>query len=275
MKFVFAIFLSLASVVYGQFPGVGNPAIGAGGVFEDVDDDWTTWVDTNNPVWLVPFDPLETNADGYVVNYGTDSNHVFQYANTPVWTIVGTNPVGQVEHAFYFNGVNEWLYPTNAADVMTTNVVTAFAWVYYESDGDYLNDGGTWASMMGGQNDSQDHHWSIWTNGSQYTRIGGSFNLATNDPTPTNEWVMLTVVLDSYAASLDFYTNGVLIDESGENDNWKMMTIGGRPPWATRVWQGYIADFRMYNKAFTPAMIADQYTNTLMPNGMHEDYSAY
>ncbi len=192
---------------------------------------------------LVAWWKFENNSnDSWDGNNGTDTSMAYV-----------TSPVQKDTYSASFNGT------TSKVTIPSTNVsaMTISAWVWPRNG---ANEGN--GSIIGKYGDSADWSYYFRWNGTYLrpqiiTRIGGSA-WAVDSPTTltASNWWHLVARMDGTKAVI--YTNGVYCatDEAVGNiqtstADMRIGSLNGSAQW----FQGYMDDFRIYNRAITPAEV--------------------
>ncbi len=215
------------------------------------------------------FDMNIYNTDGLILHYMMDGNGDDMTSfgrDAAVFGAAGAaNRYGNPGRALYFDGIDDYL--AAPPDVYFSGDFTVTAWMNEQVYKNYSR------LFDFGNGNSNDNVLGIASRGTtgyfqaevyEYSTTGGT--VYTSQSLPLNQWFFLTEVLQGNTFYI--YINGVI---------WKTGTTSklprdivrnynyiGRSNWtADLYYQGYIDDFRIYNRALTVQEIQDLYSTEL------------
>lgn len=251
---------------------------------------FTPWTDPNEDLLVLRlwFDPTTTNSVGRINDSASTNDFDVKpsVAAGGVWTIIGTNSDGRVEHAPDLDGSDDhYDRPDTAALDMGTRDFSVSWW--FKSPGPFA------VLAMKAWDDSTvtgSPGWLLMLGGGGLGRVrlmladggqGAALTVVTGDTTNLfdSTWHFSTVSLDR-SGSAFFYLDGaadgsgVISGESGSLSTTYPMILGNsfnKGGSRDRDWTGFFDDIRIHtNKVISLAEHADIYTNTMHPNGQIE-----
>lgn len=198
--------------------------------------------------------------DGQDIYGGT----AYDRAGSNNGTISGATPaMGKVGQSLLFDGSNDYVQVTQNASINSLNTLTMSAWVYKKGNG-----GGTAGRISEKANafraftDSSD---GLQFEATRWTTDGGWATAAS--AITMNGWNHVVITYDYSSTANDpvFYVNGSVVSgsetatpagtASAETSNLVIGDNGGQ----IRVFDGFIDEFRVYNRALSAAEVAQLY----------------
>jgi hypothetical protein len=177
-----------------------------------------------------------------------------------------TDRFGNVNSAFNFDGVNDWININNSNSLNPTSQITISAWVntlaYNLSD----------ASMVvnKGWDQSPGHYDVLVFSSNQKSRfvIGSNLYVESNSIININQWTLITVSISSL--TMKIYVNGTLENTVLQNNNNSFgantdpLYIGKHDyNNAPYYFKGKIDDIGIWNRALTQQEVTNLYLSTL------------
>jgi len=151
------------------------------------------------------FEMETTNAAGNSLDT-SGNDYIATNSNGAVWTILGTNAWGRVEHGYTLNGSNQKFFPPASIYGASYTQGTFAAWVYAENV-----DAGRTLFYLGNASPLTFYRWWTWANDMWFdVYSGGAYVLRVvlTNAIPLNTWTHLGFTWS--ASGINCYTNGLL-----------------------------------------------------------------
>ncbi|WP_456438644.1 LamG-like jellyroll fold domain-containing protein [Psychroserpens sp.] len=209
--------------------------------------------DTNNSPSLLAHYPF----DGNSLDESNYNNH--GVVDSPVLT---NDRFSQDESAYYFDGIDDVIYASDAEQLYLGDEFTISAWIYPEEiktqqiirKGNAVNGVESWPYGLA-LSETNDMIFSVTADGVLYQARLSGYNI--------NEWYLITGVLKDQRIYL--YINGELmayeIISGSIYDDSLPLLIGTRLSLPSSTFKGSIDDVRVYNTALCEEDIMNLYTN--------------
>jgi len=189
-------------------------------------------------------------------NTGTTASDSSGNGNNGTLSLSGaTWTAGKIGNALSFDGINGYVNTGNGASLnINGNQITIEAWVYTKSlSENYIISKFDGDTVTSGYN-------LLLTSSNIYFRLGSGttgYQFVTAHGMSTNNWYHLVAVYDG--TSMKIYKNGTVLSGSTSfsgtiGTNSLNVNIGQRVDDSYR-WNGYIDDFRIYNRALSASEI--------------------